>query len=1314
MSENGNKPETVATSLADLGKAVKENGVELAETPKKKLSIELAGKQYTIDGIWEELKKNDAPALNAMDETEAKAHGFDADKLRKFQSKYIELRKLLHETDKWEKQGKEIFSGRSEKIKQTLENLFVSARELKTTPTSHPTSFDVPKSDTESLPVPTKKILLSNLKNHAEVREHPASSYVTPETNSILELSNNEPITTDGLDQILNVKDKEMGRALLRKALTKGLEESLGGMSMATARSLEKKGILNGPSAAATLLKNIKNDLKPDREHHRDAIIRDINEYRNLLRTLLVAVEALPESVRETILEKQTNRKETVLPMDKVWAGRKQATPKIEGEAPFDIQIEKTATEPLETPEARALARVILEEFNNRVREARRGNPAAMVNAPSKEYFSLYNETKKLLERPDSEKFDPETKDTIIANFEKLDEMSAEIAEYLSGKTSAVATPAGEQKPVTEAEKNARKMADAASMVRKMMEPKAAPQASKKVEETEEEKKKERVRINAAFQAANPDVALINLDPDALEKRTAFREQWLHKSEGAGEEYKKTKGDVQQMLEGYYTKDLCRMVGSKARAMFGLKPKGLDKERQGKLDAADAAAGAYAASLRERYIARLDRRGIVSGARETAIAQFDALCANRFVIQSGTMLHEAQSGTLSGKQDGAWKRSVEWYGGLSKTRKIALGTAMTLGAGVLFATGGALAAGASVVAGVSTVASVGTGARIGWKAIMIGTGVGALIGRTINRNVTKGARANVSTTARDIQETYTPEVRSIQREELMNSLRRRDRASTAGNVAGMAAGAFVGGAMVPTVEAFAESSLPHLEPARPHLPETKSESPNLNEVKKELEDIQRKQRENTAPEVRPTTPISKVDSSFGEPGDIKKELENIPRTPKEITARLPEDGSGPRVDRTPEMRTTTPSTEQIEDTKHADGADGTEILDADWYSVQKGDTLWDITHKNISDILPEPEAEKFLEYLYNHGTGAMRGDSAEAVALRERVSWDRTDNNIDHIHYGGDGHNPTNVNINGLRELAKDWASHKLGSNAPTPSPNGEMLPSGAVPGSHLDAEVAKNHTGTKTYGERVEELARKTVEGQPQLLSGAENNLLNADKKIFRMMMDHETPSMNVEDRRGEGIVIESKTIDEKAGSLSPQTPDTAEPAPTSIETSNINRDASAPSTESILTPEARVAGTLAGAASYKTPERGVSLEVTKKEIKAEKKAILRAFGEQPPRFFNFGPTDGPYAALKKMTVAEVEKVLMGPQSEYMRFSREAGLQNDRTNKLPLWAEYFKIWRALPIPENETEAQNSNMKFDKYLDGIAKHSIVAGRHASK
>lgn len=389
-----------------------------------------------------------------------------------------------------------------------------------------------------------------------------------------------------------------------------------------------------------------------------------------------------------------------------------------------------------------------LGEYNARISEAAKGNPAAIITAAGSQYTREYRplmaevkeEYKKLYDRAVNGA-DPEQDrmQLLVENIAKLDTMSTEIALYLKGITPRITTPTP-------------------------------------------------VETTPAAQPAQSN-ELSSKTADLLAKRTAFREQWLDKKElddtkeigDPARLYAGEKGALRSALEKEYNgKNIFSKFGAKARAMFGMNPAAHSPELQKQMAAASEAAAVYNAGIEARYTARLDRE--VAAGRMTPLekegrqAQFRAMSANRFVYQSMDMVRTTERGALSETQESAVMSSLRWYGALPIPAKLAIGSAVTIGTGFV----GGVAA--SAIAG-----------RTLLKTVMISTGLGTAIGRSVNNSFVIPERENLTETVSDISRSYASKDIAAKQLEYLTAQRDLSRAKAKGVVVGALAGGVVAG-----------------------------------------------------------------------------------------------------------------------------------------------------------------------------------------------------------------------------------------------------------------------------------------------------------------------------------------------------------------------------------------------------------------------------------------------------------------------------------------------------------------------------------------
>ena len=478
-----------------------------------------------------------------------------------------------------------------------------------------------------------------------------------------------------------------------------------------------------------------------------------------------------------------------------------------------------------------------LGEYNARISEAAKGNPAAIITAAGSQYTREYRplmaevkeEYKKLYDRAVNGA-DPEQErmQLLVENIAKLDTMSTEIALYLKGITPRITTPT----PVENT-------------------PAAQPAQSSE---------------------------LSSKTADLLTKRKAFREQWLDKKElddtkeigDPARLYAGEKGALRSALEKEYNgKNIFSKFGAKARAMFGMNPAARSPELQKQIAAASEAASGYNAGIEARYTARLDRE--VAAGRMTPLekegrqAQFRAMSANRFVYQSMDMVRTTERGALSETQESAVMSSLRWYGALPIPAKLAIGSAVTIGTGFV----GGVAA--SAIAG-----------RTLLKTVMISTGFGTAIGRSVNNSFVIPERENLTETVSDISRSYTSKDIAAKQLEYLTAQRNLSRAKAKGVIVGALAGGVVAGVtadigthVFDPISNLDETVIP------PHLPD------NTSAPKIVHEDIAPK----TAPDIahETTTSHTTPEHQVIPPGVSHTEAPHVPTQQHELYVVKKED-----------------------------------------------------------------------------------------------------------------------------------------------------------------------------------------------------------------------------------------------------------------------------------------------------------------------------------------------------------------------------------------------------------------------------------------
>ncbi len=382
-----------------------------------------------------------------------------------------------------------------------------------------------------------------------------------------------------------------------------------------------------------------------------------------------------------------------------------------------------------------------------------KGSPSALIsNASYLEFASLLAATEKTIDDSKGhgmygERIDPELAATLPATFEKLSKLTDDIVSFLETKPVSP-EPTLNQAPV------------------------AAP-----------------------ISPEPPKNTTLSGDTEKmLAQSKAFREQFrgIKDKNKEGQWYVKEKGKLGEALGAFYTRGLFARIGSGARALVGINAPGLSPELKAQKGAALEAAAAYSASIQKRYEQRLGRE-LQAGRIDLVTfniraTQFRSMTANRFVLQPMNMVHDAERKALSDVGGGVMGKVTEWYKSLPLAGKIAVGTAVTATTGVF--------AGAAAAA---------IGARAGFKAIMLATGWGALIGKATSKFVVRGAQENVRDTIMDIGATYKPQNMQAAQAEYLDSLRALDRRKTVAVGASMAVAAGVAGGGTLLSEHLADS-----------------------------------------------------------------------------------------------------------------------------------------------------------------------------------------------------------------------------------------------------------------------------------------------------------------------------------------------------------------------------------------------------------------------------------------------------------------------------------------------------------------------------
>ncbi len=335
------------------------------------------------------------------------------------------------------------------------------------------------------------------------------------------------------------------------------------------------------------------------------------------------------------------------------------------------------------TPEE---ARALLESYKQRVRDARKINPAAMVAAPNREFIRLVKETEAEIGKVQGfgmygEQFSMDEYPEVTTKLRALDTASKEAAAFLSGAPdiTRAATP---NAPKTEA-------APAA----------VVPPATEAPETPEAASARIAAELNAVTKDGLNDVTLKN--SSFLDASKRARELWrgekVLKNDLTLEqalEYKKSgelplqkQGEFISAVEAYYKTGVLRRLGALARSAVGINPSELSPEMKQKREEAVTALKDYSLQSTERFKQRLDRLvtngEITAEERDSRILRFRAAQARRTTESSIKYLHNAESGGLSELQHTAFGKVMSYYGGLSNKKKAAVGIGLWAGSTAL-------------------------------------------------------------------------------------------------------------------------------------------------------------------------------------------------------------------------------------------------------------------------------------------------------------------------------------------------------------------------------------------------------------------------------------------------------------------------------------------------------------------------------------------------------------------------------------------------------------------------------------------------------
>ena len=747
-------------SFEDLGKAsnlalmsVEEvaagSGGRIEKFPNhEQIKITVGGKEYTTKTVWDEFEKPAVKQFAAMSEDAARKNNIDPAALKNFHRAHKTLESELRNIQKREKTGEEISADAKSKLGIAFTTLAARLHEL-----------------TAVVPAATEKVAVSaEQKESSRAEQKKKEAAITKETMEIARTAAKELLDQKvnlreafaALEQGLEaLKDKEIvaiidvggpGKQILRTALNRRLATR--GINRKTLEALEARDEVVGFKAANKTLLKLRKEITTYKSGTSPEVILD------LVHAYLPSSERFSESLEQYKDENKT----AALSPDTVPAVKPSETPILSmsgtatGSFGLGEGILKASVEQVEVPEKKKTFTVPetigeVHDVLNTIREytlkaQARGNPAALLsNAQYQEFAVLLAATEKSVTDSKGhgmygERIDPELAATLPNTFGKLFALSDAIVAFLEGKPAPAEVPA-------------------------VAAPAEAPKRTELSNETEK----------------------------LLAQSQAFREQFrgandLEKGRDEnGKWYVKERGKLGEALGAFYTRGLGTKIGSGIRSLFGIRPADLAKanpELYAQKSAALEAARAYSASIEARYKTRLFRE-VAAGRMtkefaETRMAQFRSMTANRFVFQTMDIVHAAERKALTDVGGGVFGNISRWYGSLPISGKIAVGTAATAGMGVF--------AGATAVT---------VGARASFKAIMISTGLGAVIARKTNDVFVGGAKESVRTTVKDIGANY--EARNIEAEQAAykDSLHTLDRSKTIGVAAGVLVGAGIAG-----------------------------------------------------------------------------------------------------------------------------------------------------------------------------------------------------------------------------------------------------------------------------------------------------------------------------------------------------------------------------------------------------------------------------------------------------------------------------------------------------------------------------------------